>query len=221
MSTSPLDRPILYYVHDPMCAWCWAFRPVWLGLRATLGTRVDVRFVLGGLAPDSDAPMPQETREYLQETWRRIRVQVPGTRFNFDFWSHNIPRRSTWPACRAVIAAERQAAGAGERMVLAIQQAYYLEAKNPADQEVLVALSEGLELDTGLFREDLAGTAVRAELDEQFRLRDQLGAQGFPSLILNSGSRFWPVPVHYREPSAMLAVIEDALARQAASDRRP
>ena len=27
---------ILYYVHDPMCSWCWAFRPVLLELRDKL-----------------------------------------------------------------------------------------------------------------------------------------------------------------------------------------
>lgn len=201
-----------------MCSWCWAFRPVWQVLRESLDERVDVRYVLGGLAPDCDAPMPQELRVSLQDTWRRIQEQVPGTRFNFAFWSRNVPRRSTWPACRAVIAAERQAAGAGGRMILAIQQAYYLEAKNPSDTEVLVALSERLGLDPGLFRADLAGAAVQQALEEDFRLRDRLGARGYPSLILEAGARPWPVPLDYRDASAMRSVIEGLLEGHGSSD---
>jgi hypothetical protein len=35
---------------------------------------------------------------------RRIERSVPGTKFNFEFWSRCRPRRATYPACRAVIA---------------------------------------------------------------------------------------------------------------------
>jgi len=41
--------------------------------------------VLGGLAPDSDQPMPEQMQRYLQQTWQRFQQVVPGTRFNFDF----------------------------------------------------------------------------------------------------------------------------------------
>jgi putative protein-disulfide isomerase len=52
-----------------------------------------------------------------------------------------VPRRSTYAACRAVIAARRQNPGYEEKMILAIQQAYYLEARNPADSHTLIELA--------------------------------------------------------------------------------
>ena len=75
----------LRHFHDPMCSWCWAFRPVWVALCAQLPADVAVRRVVGGLAPDSDAPMPPEMRLKLQDVWRTIQARVPGTRFNFSF----------------------------------------------------------------------------------------------------------------------------------------
>ena len=33
--TIPEDA-VLVYVHDPMCSWCYGFRPTWVGLRAIL-----------------------------------------------------------------------------------------------------------------------------------------------------------------------------------------
>mgnify|MGYP000853319151 FL=1 len=44
----------LYYVHDPMCSWCWAFVPTWEQIQRELPNDIEVVYLLGGLAPDSD-----------------------------------------------------------------------------------------------------------------------------------------------------------------------
>lgn len=131
--------PVLIYIHDPMCSWCWAFRPVWQAVTAALPDGVDTRLLLGGLTPDTDKPMPESMREYLQQTWRTIQVRVPSTRFNFDFWVRCKPRRSTYPACRAVIAARTQVPALETSMITAIQRAYYQGAMNPSDDDILLA----------------------------------------------------------------------------------
>ena len=92
--------------------------------------------MLGGLAKDSDEPMPTQTRSYVIENWRRIEQTVPGTVFNYDFWQSCQPRRSTYPACRAVIAARQQGDPADKldrAMAEAIQDAYYRRARNLSD----------------------------------------------------------------------------------------
>ncbi len=96
--------------------------------------------ILGGLAPDTDQPMPLEMQTKLKGIWQKIQQVVPGTEFNFDFWEKCSPRRSTYQACRAVIAARNQDPANEEAMILAIQHAYYLEAKNPADLSTLIEL---------------------------------------------------------------------------------
>lgn len=98
----------LYYVHDPMCSWCWAFRPVWTEIAQALPRHVIAERLLGGLAPDSELPMPESMRAYIETTWRKIQEVAPETPFNYEFWSRCKPRRPTYPACRAVIAAMRQ-----------------------------------------------------------------------------------------------------------------
>ncbi len=130
----------LYYFHDPMCSWCWAFRPLWNEIVTGLPENVIAQRILGGLAPDTDQPMPLEMQTKLKGIWQKIQQVVPGTEFNFDFWEKCSPRRSTYQACRAVIAARNQDPANEEAMILAIQHAYYLEAKNPADLSTLIEL---------------------------------------------------------------------------------
>ena len=62
----------LLYFHDPMCSWCWAFRPAFTALRALLPAGLPLRRVVGGLAPDNDQPMAQEMRAKLKGTWQTI-----------------------------------------------------------------------------------------------------------------------------------------------------
>lgn len=113
----------LYYVHDPMCSWCWAFRPVWKELQTLLPPDLRVTYLLGGLAPDSQLSMSLDMQRQIQGHWQRIQQSVPGTPFNFEFWDKCQPRRSTYPACRAVIAATYQDQSLQDPMILAIQQA--------------------------------------------------------------------------------------------------
>lgn len=179
----------LYYVHDPMCSWCWAFRPVWQEVKNSLPDGVVVHALLGGLAPDSDQPMPADLRSHLEAVWHRIESVVPGTRFNFDFWRVNTPRRSTYPACRAVIAARTLDAGKGDDMTLAIQQAYYLQARNPSETAVLSSLAVELGLPASDFEALLTAPETQQVLDEEIALHQQLGSRGFPSLILQHGAQ--------------------------------
>ena len=189
----------LYYVHDPMCSWCWAFNPIWDDVSHRLAGKVVIDRVLGGLAADTDQPMPEDLQQAIQNIWRTIQKAVPGTTFNFDFWESCSPRRATHAACRAVIAVIRQAPELESEMILSIQKAYYRDARNPSDNSVLIDLAGALGLDPKRFAEDLDSLATTQELERQIAFAREMGARGFPSLILEnreSGYRLLEIDYH-------------------------
>ncbi|WP_233152970.1 DsbA family protein [Motiliproteus sp. MSK22-1] len=172
-----------------MCSWCWAFAPVFKQLKQDLPEELEVYTLLGGLAPDSDAPMPANMRQQIEQTWHHIENKTK-TLFNYQFWVKNTPRRSTYPACRAVITAGNQSDTLADQMIQAIQQAYYLEAKNPSDQSTLVDLATDLGLEAKTFSEDLNSDTTNRLFTEQLKFIQQLGIQGFPSLVLFSEGHY-------------------------------
>ncbi|APE01392.1 DsbA family protein [Alteromonas mediterranea] len=182
----------LYYIHDPMCSWCWAFVPTWEKIQGSLPSDIEVVYLLGGLAPDSDLPMAEQMKLTIAGYWQTIQERVPGTQFNYDFWTKCQPRRSTYPSCRAVIAAKAQAKNCDEAnvlekaMVRAIQEGYYLNARNPSDFDTLVAFAEEIGLDVERFELDLNSESTIEQLNEEMHMARSIGAQGFPSLILKS-----------------------------------
>ena len=201
----------LIYVHDPMCSWCWGFRPNFLELCAQLPEQVSVSLLLGGLAPDSDQAMSTQLQMKLQDTWRRIQTRIPETRFNFDFWEECTPRRSTWPACRAVIAARTLDPALEPDMILAIQRAYYLQARNPSDSGTLVSLAGDLGLDQGAFGRRLDAEETRGTLRREISQARQMGADSFPSLRMQIGESIWPVALDYTRSGRMLDTIRTLL----------
>ncbi|MDZ7938856.1 MAG: DsbA family protein [Rhodoferax sp.] len=201
----------LLHFHDPMCSWCWAFRPTWQQLRTQLPADLPVRRIVGGLAPDSDVPMDPAMRAKLESIWKAIQVRVPGTQFNFDFWTRCAPRRSTYNACRAVLAAKQLDPSAEERMISAIQEAYYLNARNPSDISTLVEIAREGGLDAPAFAALLSGPDVEALLQAEIGFARRAPINGFPSLLLQTPTGLHAIDLDYLNPKPMRLQIEAAL----------
>jgi putative protein-disulfide isomerase len=179
-----------------------------LQLRANLPEKVRWQNVLGGLAPDNDQPMPENLRNMIQGHWRQIESSI-GTEFNFDFWTTCQPRRDTYKACRAVIAAAQQQAE--EVMIETIQKAYYLRAMNPSEAEMLADLVVELGLDRSRFMQDLGSSKTESEFQQQLSLRDQLGVRSFPSLVLVKDTQAFNIEHDYHDFRTTIGTIKNCL----------
>lgn len=198
MPSSAINKIQLFYVYDPMCSWCWGYRPTWLTLKKIIQEQlpdVEVSYLLGGLARDSDIMMAHEMQRFLAQTWHKIANQL-GTQFNFDFWKICKPRRSTYPACRACLIAREF--DLEQQMNFAIQQAYYLQAKNPSDDSTLIALAEKLGINGADFRSKLLASTTQQQLINEIELAHSLPIQGFPSLVIAVNSKFHPIAIDYQ-----------------------
>lgn len=202
------SQATLYYIHDPMCSWCYAFRPVWIQIQQQLDLRINVQYILGGLAPDSDQSMSPETRAYIQSQWRKIIQTVPGIQFNFDFWEQCQPRRSTYRACRAALLARQQGKDYEIAMIHAIQDAYYQQARNPSDRDTLCALAQQIGLDSDIFARSLDDDATQQALLADIRLARSIGGNSFPSLFLQQNKTVQSIPLNYTDAAEMLCAIK-------------
>lgn len=201
----------LYYAHDPMCSWCYAFKPALNKLIAELPTSLEIIYYLGGLAPDTDESMPEETRVFVQSNWQRIEEQVTNTEFNYAFWTDCQPRRSTYPACRAVIAARQQGTEYDLEMIWAIQNAYYRQARNPSELSTLIELAEEIGLDKKQFSLAIGSLKTDEVLRQEIKQTRRLGLNSFPSLLLETEERRERIDPDYNNVESMLQKINQLL----------
>ncbi|WP_117233338.1 DsbA family protein [Vibrio maerlii] len=201
----------LHYVHDPMCSWCWGYKPTLIKLKSQLPANIVFNYVVGGLAPDSEEPMPVEMQQKLESIWHTIQAQL-GTEFNFDYWTKCQPVRTTYQACRAVIAAGFQ--DRYEEMLEAIQKAYYLRAMLPHAKETHEQLAQEIGVDLNQFRIDVASRFLEEEFEHQLDFARSIGVNSYPSLVLEVNDKFFPIVQDYKSTEPTLQAIRERLVAE-------
>lgn len=191
----------LYYVHDPMCSWCYAFKPTLDKLKQDLKENIQIVNVVGGLAKHSEEVMPQDMQEKIESIWYEIEKEV-GTKFNHDFWRNCKPRRSTYLSCQATILARYE--NKEDEMINAIQEAYYQKAQNPSDASTLIALAKQIGMDEKKFEEDLKSQKIEDDLQEELNFRRSLQVRTFPSLILKYKNDLYPIDIKFNDHKSMI-----------------
>ena len=198
------DSTTLFYIHDPMCSWCYAFEKSLSTLRPALPASIQLKYLVGGLAPDTTEIMPESLQTMIQQTWHRIEQTVSGVTFNHDFWIINKPMRSTYPACRAVLAAKKQSLNAERLMIEAIQQAYYKQAKNPSLNKTLAECRSTIGLDVMQFEKDLVSEHIQLQLLSEIQMVRSMGVTSYPSLRLFHHGTLSEITVDYMNHQTML-----------------
>lgn len=188
----------LHYISDPMCSWCYAFSSVLNQIKSKYRNEFSIRYRLSGLASDTSDPMPNATKEYIQNQWRQI-TERTGIKFNWDFWTVCKPRRSTYNACRAVIAARMLDPECDHLIFESIQNAYYQRAMNPSDLSVLVQLASEIGLNEKTFLDRMQSDEVNIILNEDIHFKKSLNNPFFPSLFIEKDSHFFLVSNGYFE----------------------
>lgn len=180
------------YVMDPMCAWCYGFQPE-LDRFLKRYSSVEVDWIMGGLAPDTEEPMNEELKQAISSYWHKIE-EVSEATFNHSYWEKNTPFRSTYQACRAVISAEKLAAMNSQKMVQAIQSAYYREAKNPSLDKTLIDCARALGFSDEQFLTILHSEEIELQLKEHLAITRNLQVRGFPALFyINKDKQAYPL----------------------------
>lgn len=196
----------LYHIHDPMCSWCYAFRPTLNEIKKNLKANIKIVNVVGGLAKHSNEVMPIDMQKKIENIWYEIENQV-GTKFNHEFWEKCQARRSTYLACQATMLARYE--NKEEEMIEAIQDAYYQRAMNPSDIETLALVAKEIGMDKEQFIKDITSEKIENALEDELNLRRALKVRAFPSLVLKYKKELYPINIKYNDSKAMLNQIND------------
>ena len=89
-------------------------------------------------------------------------------------------------------------------MINAIQQAYYLNAQNPSNEDVLIKIANDLGLDIKRFKKDLKSTKVNETLLNEIKLAQSISSNGFPSLVLNTDDKLKKINIDYLDANYII-----------------
>jgi putative protein-disulfide isomerase len=147
--------------------------------------------------------MTDEIKEYVKHHWHEVATRT-GAKINFDFWDKHTPTRSTYQACRAVIAASLQ--GEENRVVMleALQKAYYQQARDVTVDETLVEVAGEIGVDAEQFKDDLNSEQVEKLFQKDLQFKNIFGIQGFPTLVMQKDDSYYALTIGYIEAEIVL-----------------
>jgi putative protein-disulfide isomerase len=182
----------LHYIYDPLCGWCYGAEP--LAQAAAEVADLEVALHGGGLWPEPTT-LPDDMRNYISQADKRLAElsgQPMGERYRNELLFDPELILESAPTIRAVLAAE-SLAGKGLAMLQAIQHAHYVDGRHVVRPEVLIELAERVGLDSAEFADVVAKVDVDAHIAQTRALMRRIGAQGFPTFVLEMNGQWYGV----------------------------
>ena len=178
----------LHYIYDPLCGWCYGAAPLVKAAREVLDVRPHGGGMMSGAHRQAVTP---QLRAYVKQHDERI-AQLTGQHFGRDYVDGLLNQTGvvldSEPPTAAMLAAET-IAGRGLDILAQLQIAHYVEGRPVADRTTLIEVATALGLDSSAFAEALdrlSGETVQTHIKETRKLMAEVGAQGFPSFVLET-----------------------------------
>jgi putative protein-disulfide isomerase len=185
---------VLHYIYDPLCGWCYGAEPlVWAA------SKVDglaLRMHAGGLWPQPTR-LPNETRRYIAQADARV-GQISGQPYGEPYLNGLLfdPELvlESRPVVAAVLAAQSLDAAKGLPMLRGIQHAHYERGQHVVRDATLRDVAAEVGLDVPAFEQALQTVPVDEHIAASRELMNNVGAQGFPTFVLQIGDDWFAVP---------------------------
>ena len=178
----------LYYVTDPICSHCWALEPVFRRFKEQYGHYFNFHTVMGGLLEKwGDGPVdpangisgPADVAGHWREVGELTRMPIDGSLMIDN------PVQSSFPPSRVykVIQKNYNNELAFEYLRRA-REALFAFNRNISDPSVMIDIVNHLGLDGEAIIKEAEQPSGHQLLNEDFSLARNLGARGFPSIIM-------------------------------------
>lgn len=184
----------LHYIYDPLCGWCYGAEPL-----AWAAAKVDgltLQLHAGALWPQPTR-LPEGTRRYIQQADQRI-AQMSGQPFGAPYLNGLLLDPAmvleSRPVIAAVLAAQSLDSAKALSMLKGIQHAHYELGLHVVQEATLLDIAAAIGLDRAAFTNALRSVPVDAHIDASRVLMNHVGAQGFPTFVLEINGEWIAVP---------------------------
>ena len=204
-----MAEPILHYVYDPLCGWCYAAEPL---IQAAAAAGVPIILHGGGLW-ERPVHAPEAKRRMMRSTDGRI-AELTGQVFGAAYLDGLLVDPATiWhsrPTIAAVLAADRLQSGQGLTLMSAIQRAHYVDGRRVVQDQVLTDIAVSIGLDATAFAAALQDVGVDQHVQHTRGLMDEYDLHGFPAFLIQNVGTYVRLPHEtlYGQPNAFLATVK-------------
>lgn len=201
-------NPLIIYIADPMCSWCYGFAPVIAQIKDAYPT-FEFRTVMGGLRPGGTDNLA-DMGEFLAEHWNEVheRTNQP---FNHGILGDRNFLLDTEPGCRAVVAARHLGIKDDLEFFHNVQKAFFVDNSSMISTKTFAKLAEKVGLSKEDFIQTFESEEIKYDTRAEFQLSSEMGISGFPSVIIRHKEELFLVSNGYRSFEDFNAVFQNII----------
>jgi putative protein-disulfide isomerase len=204
----------LLYGFDPLCGWCFAFRPTMAAIVAHYPT-VPIVLAYGGLVVGERVRPIRHDRDYLiagLAEVQRVSGVAAGAAYYEGLLQAGTYISNSEPPCRAITVVRQLAPERVYAFADSLPHALYVRGLALDDADVLAELvaAQGIDVEPFLKRWD--SDAARSATRQQFALARAQGFSTYPTLIYERDGQLYPIAKGYLAPDAAVAQIAQVRA---------
>jgi putative protein-disulfide isomerase len=196
ISNTKSDQLEIIFYTDPLCCWSFAIEPSLIHLQQEYGTKISLRYCMGGLLSDWNNYYDQ-----INNISRPIQMgplwmyaqQITGVRMNSSIWVNN-PPKSSYPACIAVKAAFLQSFPIGQQYLNQLRKSLLVEGKDTSNENILIKNARKLainfpDFDMDRFFLDFKNGNALEAFREDLKEVEQRRISRFPTLLIRNQNK--------------------------------
>ncbi len=212
--TSSATKPVILYIFDPLCGWCYGFSPVVRKLHEEFADRFQFEVWSGGMVTGSRVGPMGDMKDYILSAIPRLEATT-GVIVGEDY-KQRLTEGSTIsnsePPSRALTILKESQPDKQVYFASAIQQRIFSQGKDANLPESYLDLA----IEAGLGTEEFLGLWNHPEsidrTQEEFQQAAQLGVRGFPSLLLYHNQALSQLAYGYRSFDSIKAMLDPITA---------
>jgi putative protein-disulfide isomerase len=208
-----MERPVVYYVFDVLCSWCYGFSPNIKKLHENYQDQIDFRVMSGGMVlGDQERPIGELSDDILA-AYKRIE-EVSDQKFGSKFYEMQKTGTavlSSLPGALALAAFRTYQPDNTVQFAGRMQEAIFQEGMEPASAKTFGHCAE----DFGMNADDFMKLMVdkdRLELvKEEFAIVRKWGISGFPAVVFQNKDKAYLIAKGYTDYESLEKNLTDAL----------
>lgn len=213
VSTSD-PKPVLYYVYDPLCGWCYGFSPVITRIHENWKDKIDIEVISGGMILEGRVGPVSEVAPYIKTAYKRVEEATGvtfGEAYLADLLGEGKTIMNSWYLCVAMTAFKSFDTKNQVAFASALQKAVYFDGMPPEDTASIVQLASTFGIDKSAYETAFQSEEIKYATKQEFQFAEDLSATGFPTLVIKVGEEYFLMARGYVSYEVLSERIEKAL----------
>jgi putative protein-disulfide isomerase len=181
-----MEKPVIYYIYDPLCGWCFGFSRVIKKLHQQFASEIEFRVMSGGMVTGEREGPIGEVAAYIADAYKQVE-ETTGVKFGQAFLEGTLKEGkaqfTSLPGALAMAAFRTYQPDNAVAFAARIQEAIYVEGLAPAKAQTYGHCAEDFGMNATDFMKLMVDKRYLNIVQEEFKVVQKWGVKGFPSVV--------------------------------------